>query len=208
MTLARMIFTFAGDVKLLILLVTMIVTIVIGLGLPTSAAYVLSAISAAPALTMAGIDVLPAHFFVFYFGCMSAITPPVATGAYTAAALSGGNPNTISFIAMRLAIAGFVVPFVFIYQPDLLLGENTDVVRTAFVFLTTLVCLVYFSAACEGAFFATVGVLKRLLYLAIALALVWPGNMVVSAIGIALAIGTFTLEFLQHKRTKPAPRAS
>ena len=204
MTMARMIFTLAGDVKLLILIVTMIVTIVIGLGLPTSAAYVLSSISAAPALAMAGIDILPAHFFVFYFGCMSAITPPVATGAYTAAALSGGSPNSISFIAMRLAVAGFVVPFLFIYQPDLLLGENTNLGRTAFIFLMTFASLVFFSAASEGAFFARAGIAKRLLYLLVALALVWPGNAFISAGSIALAIGVLVMEYLQYQRTKSA----
>jgi TRAP transporter 4TM/12TM fusion protein len=203
MTLARMIFNFAGDIKFLILVLTMVVAIVLGLGLPTSAAYVLASISAAPALTMAGIDLLPAHFFVFYFGCMSAITPPVSTGAYAAAALSGGNPNTIAFIAVRLAIAGFIVPFTFIYHPDLLIGENTNLIRTVFAFLVTLTGITYFSAACEGAFFDKVGTAKRLIFLAVALTFLWPGDFT-NLVGIALGIGIFVMEFLQHRKTKPA----
>jgi TRAP-type uncharacterized transport system fused permease subunit len=202
MTLARMIFNFAGDIKILILILTMVVAIVLGLGLPTSAAYVLASISAAPALTMAGIDLLPAHFFVFYFGCMSAITPPVSTGAYAAAALSGGNPNTIAFIAVRLAIAGFIVPFIFIYHPDLLIGENTSLGRTMFTFFITFTSITFLSAASEGAFFDKVGTIKRFVFLAIALVLIWPDNFV-NSVGIALGIGVFVMEFLQSRRTEP-----
>jgi TRAP-type uncharacterized transport system fused permease subunit len=196
MTLARMIFNLAGDIKILVLILTMVVAIVLGLGLPTSAAYVLASISAAPALIMAGIDLLPAHFFVFYFGCMSAITPPVATGAYAAAALSGGNPNTIAFIAVRLAIAGFVVPFIFIYHPDLLIGENTNFGRTAYTFLMTFAGLTYLSAAFEGAFFEKVGAAKRLIYLSVALFLLWP-DRIVNSVGIALGITIFVMEYMQ-----------
>ena len=90
MTIARIIFQVTGGVKLLTLVMTMLVAMILGMGLPTSAAYVLASISAAPALTLVGISDLYAHLFVFYYGCMSTITPPVATGAYTAAGLSGG----------------------------------------------------------------------------------------------------------------------
>ncbi|MCL1875224.1 MAG: TRAP transporter fused permease subunit [Synergistaceae bacterium] len=199
MTIARMIFAISGNITLLILFLTMIVTIILGMGLPTSAAYVLASISAVPALDMAGIDVLPAHLFVFYYGCMSTITPPVATGAYAAAGLSGGNPNSIGFISVRLAMAGFIVPFVFIYQPDLLIGENVNLALTVFTFLVTFVGVIYLSAACEGVFFEKVGTVKRLLYLAVALGMVWPDTLV-SAVTIIFVISIFVVDLLQYRK--------
>ena len=199
MTMARLIFAFSGNITLLTLLFTMVVTIILGMGLPTSAAYVLASISAAPALDMAGIDILPAHLFVFYYGCMSTITPPVATGAYTAAGLSGGNPNAIGFISVRLALAGFIVPFVFIYQPDLLLGENVNLALTVFTFLVTFVGVIYLSAACEGVFFEKAGAVKRMVYLAAALALVWP-DTIISAVAIVFTAGIFIIDFMQYRK--------
>ena len=200
MTIARLIFAFSGNIKILILLFTMIVTIILGMGLPTSAAYVLASISAAPALLMAGIELVPAHLFVFYFGCMSAITPPVATGAYASAAISGGNPNTIGFISMRLAMAGFVVPFIFIYQPDLLLSENVNLAVGLFTFLVTALGLVYLCAAYEGAFFDKMGVVKRVVYLVVAIGLVWPDTLI-SAVTIVLAIGVLAMDLIQYRKT-------
>lgn len=199
MTIARVIFSLSGNIMILILFLTMIVTIILGMGLPTSAAYVLASISAVPALIMAGIDMLPAHLFVFYYGCMSTITPPVATGAYAAAGLSGGNPNSIGFISVRLAMAGFIVPFVFIYQPDLLLGENVNIALTVFTFLVTFVGVIYLSAACEGVFFEKVGILRRLFYLAIALGMVWPDTLI-SAVTIIFVVGIFVMDLLQYRK--------
>jgi TRAP transporter 4TM/12TM fusion protein len=206
MTLARTILSFTGGVFISTLIVTMIMTIIIGLGLPTSAAYVLASISAAPALIMLGIDMMHAHLFVFYFGCMSAITPPVATGAFAAAALSGGNPNIIALISVRLAVAGFIVPFIFIYQPDLLLGPNVNVGVTVFVFVVTFIGIIYLCAFFEGAFFDKVSKMKRLVYLVLGLLLIWPDN-IVSAIGLALATGVFAMDFLQYRKTAISTRS-
>ncbi len=199
MTIARMVFTFTGGVKILTLFLTMIVAMILGMGLPTSAAYVLASISAAPALAMVGIPILPAHLFVFYFGCMSTITPPVATGAYAAAGLSGGNPNMIGFLSMRLAMAGFLVPFVFIYQPDLLVGSNVNVPVTVFTFAVTAIGLVYMSAALEGAFWTPVGGIRRLVYVAIAVPLLWP-DTVISLCALTVAVVVFIVDYVHLRR--------
>ena len=203
MTASRLIFNFTGGLKLLTLFMTMFVALILGMGLPTSAAYVLASISAAPALTMVGIELLPAHLFVFYYGCMSTITPPVATGAYTAAGLSGGNPNTVGFISMRLAMAGFIVPLVFIYQPDLLLREDVNIPITVFTFLVTAVGLVYLCAAFEGAFLTVIGTSKRVLYFAVALLLVWPDTLI-SVVGICIAAVIFVLDYVRYRKMKKA----
>lgn len=199
MTIARMIFQVTGGIKLLTLAMTMLVAMILGMGLPTSAAYVLASISAAPALTLVGISDLPAHLFVFYYGCMSTITPPVATGAYTAAGLSGGNPNKIGFLSMRLAVAGFIVPFIFIYTPDLLLGGSINVPAMLFAFLVTAVGLLFLCAAIEGALLKPIAKYMRLVYVAIALLLIWP-NVMVSAIGLVIAAVCFILTAVHKKK--------
>ena len=182
-----------------------LVAMVLGMGLPTSAAYVLASISAAPALTLVGISDLYAHLFVFYYGCMSTITPPVATGAYTAAGLSGGNPNKIGFLSMRLAVAGFIVPFVFIYTPDLLLTGDVNVAATLFGFFVTGVGLVFLCAAIEGAMFKPVGPGLRAAFAVIALLLIWP-NVVVSLIGLALAAAvTAVVAVAVHSKKTASP---
>jgi TRAP transporter 4TM/12TM fusion protein len=201
MTASHMIFSFTGGMKFYTLMVTMLVALIIGLGLPTSAAYVLTSISAAPALAMVGIDLMPAHLFVFYYGCMSTITPPVATGAYTAAALSGGNPNMVSLISMRLAVGGFMVPFLFMYQPDLLIGDVLNIPMSSLAFLLSAVGLIYFCAAFEGAFLLTEGIKKRLIYFAVAITLVWPDKFV-SFVGMCAAIAILTVDFIQYRKIK------
>lgn len=187
MTLAGMIFNLAGGIKLLTLTLTALVAIVLGMGLPTSAAYVLASISAAPALTMLGIDLLPAHLFVFYYGCMSTITPPVATGAYTAAGLSGGTPNRIGFQSMKLSIAGFLVPFIFIYDSSILIQSGVDVVSMIFYFVVTAFGLVYLAAFFEKAFFKEASNVERTVFLVLAGLLIYP-SITISLIGFVLGV--------------------
>src|SRR5699024_4270183 len=97
------------------LILTMIACIVLGMGLPTTAAYIVAAIVAAPAITQLGIDPIVAHMFVIYFASLSNITPPVALASYTGAGISGSNPTEVSWIVLRLGAAGFLVPFIFTY---------------------------------------------------------------------------------------------
>lgn len=204
MTLARIIFQITGGIKILTLFMTMLVAMILGMGLPTSAAYVLASISAAPALTLVGISDLPAHLFVFYYGCMSTITPPVATGAYTAAGLSGGNPNKIGFISMRLAVAGFVVPFIFIYTPDLLLGAETHVLSMLFAFIVTALGLIYLCAAIEGAFLKPIAKYMRLIFVVLALLLIWP-NVFVSTVGLVIAVVVAFASAVHNKKHQHDP---
>lgn len=199
MTLARIIFQITGGIKILTLFMTMLVAMILGMGLPTSAAYVLASISAAPALTLVGISDLPAHLFVFYYGCMSTITPPVATGAYTAAGLSGGNPNKIGFLSMRLAVAGFIVPFIFIYTPDLLLGSSINVPAMLFAFVVTALGLIYLCAAIEGALLKPVARYMRVLFAVLALLLIWP-NVAVSAIGLVIAVAVMVIAAVHNRK--------
>lgn len=206
MTVARLIFQAAGGSKLLTLVLTMIVAMILGMGLPTSAAYVLCSISAVSALTMCGLDLLPAHLFVFYFGCMSTITPPVATGAYAAAGLSGGNPNIIGFNSMKLAMAGFIVPFVFIYQPDLLLRAGINMPLSLFTFAVTAIGLVFISAALEGALFESIPIVFRVFYGVISILLLVPSTML-SAVGLAAGAVVLLVDYRRHRKNMIVARA-
>jgi len=122
----------------------MIVALILGMGMPTPAVYVITVITLAPALTKLGVPVLAAHFFLFFFGIMGPLTPPVAVTAYAAAALSGGDFWKTGVQAFRAAIVALIVPFAFVYRPELLIIpiESWDflvVLRLGFYFLMVAV---------------------------------------------------------------------
>ncbi len=104
---------------------TMIACTILGSGIPTTATYIILAMIASPALTKLGVPALAAHMFVLYFGVVADLTPPVALAAYAGAGIAGSNPFKTGFTAVKLAIAGFVVPFIFVYNPVLLLQDVT-----------------------------------------------------------------------------------
>jgi TRAP transporter 4TM/12TM fusion protein len=119
---ASLLIEFSEASLILALLTAMIATIIMGMGMPTVAAYVIAVAVIGPALAKLGLPLLNAHMFIFYFAIISAITPPVAIATYPASALSGASWFSIALTAMRLAIAAYVVPFFFIYNPILLMG--------------------------------------------------------------------------------------
>ena len=138
----------AGGRLLVLLFCVAILCIILGMGLPTPAAYSVAASFAAPALVQIGVSTLTSHLFVLYYASLSSITPPVAIAAYAAAGLSGGNPMKTGFTAWRLALVGFVVPFMFVYSTPLLIGEAvwhaslqagiTALIGTAFLSMSTI----------------------------------------------------------------------
>ena len=111
----------AGDNLFILLCLSAILCIILGMGLPTVAAYSVAASFAAPALVNMGVDKLPAHLFVFYYAIISSLTPPVAIAAYASSAIANSNPMKTAVLSSKLAFAGFVVPFMIVYQ-ELLLG--------------------------------------------------------------------------------------
>jgi TRAP-type uncharacterized transport system fused permease subunit len=113
-----------GDSLFLTLFVTAILTLLLGLGLPTSSSYILAAVLIAPGLTEFGLSVMQAHMFILYYAVLSAVTPPVAVAAYACSAIAQANPLTISVQACRMSIVAFIVPFSFAYGQELLLQGN------------------------------------------------------------------------------------
>lgn len=124
MKMSYLLVTVSRGNLLMLLVLTMICSLILGMGIPTTACYIVLAITIAPALTRLGVIPLAAHLFVFYFGISSAITPPVALAAYAAAGISGADPMATGFIAWKLALPAFLIPFAFVYGPQLLLSGS------------------------------------------------------------------------------------
>ncbi|MBC7779765.1 MAG: TRAP transporter fused permease subunit [Proteobacteria bacterium] len=161
------------------LVLTMLVTILLGFPLPTVAAYIITAAVGAPVLVQLGVPQLTAHLFIMYFACVSTLTPPVALAAFTAASIAGADPNKTSWIATRLSVAAYIVPFVFIYNPAILWsGPWYDILR-AFV-----LCLLA-GYAFAGATNSHRHVLARLLMFVAAVCVLAPA-LWINAAGVAL----------------------
>lgn len=145
---AHMLLIISKESLFLSLLLTAVLTIILSIGLPTTAVYVIVAVLLAPALTRMGVPMLSAHLFIFYFGMMSSLTPPVALGAYAAASIADANPSRTAFIGFRLAMAGFVVPFVFVYNPALVMEGPFYLTIT--IFVLSFFAIMFFQSSIEG----------------------------------------------------------
>lgn len=175
MTISDKIFQITGGSMTMGLVLTMIVAIILGMGVPTTPAYVLASISAAPVLLRMGLPDIVAHMFVFYFAVMSALTPPVCTGAYTAAGLAGANPNKVGFTSLRLALGGFIVPFLFVYYNGILLIEGFSIIGLVEIIFSSIAGLIAIAAVYEGYFFNRLSWISRILMALSVILLLTPG---------------------------------
>jgi len=190
-----------GGVSILLsLFLAMIISLILGMGLPTTAAYIICAAVVAPSLIKIGIPALAAHLFIFYFSCISAITPPVAVAAYVAAGIARANPVKVGFTACRLGLAAFIVPYMFVYGPALLLeGELYSIVWAA---ITAIVGVVALAAGAECWFMGRgTSWFQTGLLLAAALLLIKPG-LATDLIGFGL-LGTVFILWALHKKRRP-----
>jgi TRAP transporter 4TM/12TM fusion protein len=193
----------ADTSQLLALFFAMCIAILLGMGMPTTAAYAVAASVVAPGLVQLGIPPLTAHFFVFYYAVVSAITPPVALASYAAAGISGANPMGTSVTSFKIGLAAFIVPFMFFYNPALL-GDGTwyEITR-ALATASIGVCLL--SAAVQGWFFTgRMGVLSRTVIGLGALFLI-EGGWLTDLVGVGLSVGAVLISRFLEKDT-PAPR--
>jgi len=193
----------AGVSQLLALFFAMCISILLGMGMPTTAAYAVAASVVAPGLVRLGIDPLTAHFFVFYFAVVSAITPPVALASYAAAGISGANAMQTSVASFRIGIAAFVVPFMFFYSSALLM--DAPWLRVAQAGATAIIGIYFLASAVQGWFFSrNARWFTRLVLLAAALAMI-KGGIGTDLIGAAFAIGAFLLQRFLPGAPRPAP---
>ncbi|SFL82638.1 TRAP transporter permease [Halanaerobium salsuginis] len=178
----------------LALFFTMVACTILGTGLPTTATYIVLATMAAPALTHLGVPILAAHLFVLYFGVVADLTPPAALAAYAGAGIAGSNPLKTGITAVKLAIAGFVVPFIFAYSPSLLL-INTNAFQVISITVSSIIGVFALAAAVLGYLNRKTTILERIILLASALGLLFPGwiSNILGIILLALAL------FLQYR---------
>ncbi|MGD8319964.1 MAG: TRAP transporter large permease subunit, partial [Gemmatimonadota bacterium] len=187
--MSELIVTLSHGNLLVALGLTALGSIVLGMGLPTTAAYVVLAALGAPALVELGVPLLAAHLFIFYFGCISNVTPPVSLAAFAAAGIADAPPVRTAVSAAILAGAGFLVPFMFIYGPPLLLGGSVP--EIVVVTLTATMGVTALAAATMGYGRRPLAGWERLVLGAGALCLVFPGLVTDGAGLVALAVVFF-----------------
>ncbi len=191
LTFGSNILAFSHNNMMLTLVLTMITMLILGMGLPTTACYIVGATIAAPALVKIGVLPLVAHFFVFYFACLSNLTPPVCLAAFTAAGIAGASPYKVGWTSTRLGVAGFLVPFLAVYSPMLMFAGEYSSLALVEAIITAVVGVIALSAALENWFLRECRLWERALLLVGSLMLMVPGQLTDIAGGISVAIVYF-----------------
>ncbi len=194
--LLRTILSVSGGMKIVALFLTMLCCIVLGMGVPTTANYCIMAATCAPILMsdQIGIKMICAHFFVFYFGIVADITPPVALAAYAGSAIAKAPPMKTAFNATKLAIAAFVVPYIFALNPAMLFqfeagtSPTMKVVQSVLIVITSLAGLYGVAAALNGYLYRPMNPLFRILIAAGGLCMMIPGNLT-DVVGVVVVVG-------------------
>lgn len=190
----------SGGVKILTLFFTMISSLILGMGVPTTANYLITSTITAPAVVQLGVPMLAAHMFTFYFGIVADITPPVALAAYAGSAIAKSNPFKTGLTATKLAIAAFIIPYIFVYSPALLLIDTAPL-HVVQIIITSLIGMLGIGAAMEGFFLTHAGWPERILFLAGGLMLIDPG-LVTDIIGAGLIAVTLLWQYKKVKMNK------
>jgi len=185
----KVLISISGGNLLLMLIFIAIACIVLGMGLPTPAAYLLTALFAGPTLIQLGIDPMVAHMFIFNFAILSVITPPVAMAAYAGAEIAEANVNQTGWQAFRLGIAAYIIPFYYVFNPSLLLQGKLDL----FAVITAVIGILALSMAVQGWYFNCLNAAARLIAAAAALMLFY-SDLIVSLIGFLVLVGLGVFE--------------
>ena len=196
---ANLLLGLAEHSQLVAMIFAMIIAMLLGMGMPTTAAYAVAASVVAPGLQQMGIPTLVAHFFVFYFAVISAITPPVALASYAGAAIAGANPLGTSVTSFKLGLAAYIVPFIMFYSPAMLLiGDWPEIVQ---VTVTALVGVYLMSSAVQGWFLGRLPPPLRAALLIGAICMI-AGGYVTDAAGVGIAV---VVGFWQYKMARKEP---
>lgn len=197
----------AENSTFLALVLTMLCCIVLGMGVPTTANYVIMATITAPILIKMGIPMLAAHMFVFYFGIVADITPPVALAAYAGSAIAKSNPLKTGVTATRLAITAFIVPYIFAYSPEMLIVTSDAPWYEIVLLVITAICGIYIvSAGMEGYWLKAMPWWQRILAIAGGLCMVIPG-IATDAIGLAVIVVLYIIQKIGYNKEKKNPAA-
>lgn len=179
-TLSYYLMTFGASNMFMLLLLSAFIGLLLGLGLPTTAVYLLMATLAAPALVQLGIPPMAAHMFLLYYGMLSIITPPIAIAAYAAASIGGADQYKTGIAAFRFGWVSYILPFYFIYKPGLLL--DTSWAQSAYVFTSTIVSLSLIAAAVLGYAHKALSWPERAFWLVLGIAVIYPIDRVLPAV--------------------------
>jgi TRAP transporter 4TM/12TM fusion protein len=195
--LSGLILDAAGGQTIVLLVLTTIMGIILGMGMPTSGAYIIMAALLAPGLVQGGVPLLAAHMFIMWVASKSSITPPVAIASYAAAAVAGSDPWRTSWVAFRLGLSIFIIPYMFVFGPQLLgMGEPLEIALAA---VTASLGIFALSVAIIGWLFVPLGLVQRLVFGAASLLLIKPGS-VTDLAGIALILAFGGLAWLRRPR--------
>ena len=198
-TVTYNIISLSGGNLFIALLLTAVASIILSMGLPATACYIVVATVVAPALVNMGCNLFSAHFFVFYFSCLSNITPPVAIASYTAAGIAHAKPWMVGVKSMAIAAPGFLIPFMFAYQP-MLVGQNIEsILSFAIVLLTATVGVVFRAAAGAGHLVINHPVWLRFIYGIGSLLLIVPES-ITDICGVALIVVAIVIERILMKK--------
>ncbi|MBE6990363.1 MAG: TRAP transporter permease [Ruminococcaceae bacterium] len=197
-TVTYNIISLSGGHLLFALLLTAVASIILSMGLPATACYIVVATVVAPALVKMGCHPFAAHFFVFYFSCLSNITPPVAIASYTAAGIAEAKPWKVGVQSMVIAAPGFLIPFMFAYQP-MLVGQGIVIGQFVLVILTAIVGVVFLAAAGAGHFLVNHPIWLRFIYGVGSLLLIVP-ETITDVVGVALIVVGVIIELGLRRR--------
>ena len=188
----------SGGISILLLMLTMISSIILGMGVPTTANYLITSTIAAGAIIGLGFEPLAAHMFVFYFGIIADVTPPVALAAMAGAAIAKSDPLKTGFEATKLSIGAFIIPYMFIFNPQILM-INTTFVEVIPILITSLIGMFGVSAGLDGYVFRKCNFIERILFIAAGLLSIYP-EFYTDIIGIGLIAALIILQIIKKKK--------
>lgn len=199
--LANIILTLSGGLLLPTLFLTMIASLIMGMGMPTTALYVILAALVAPAITELGVNPIAAHLFIFYFGVFAAVTPPVALTSYLAASIAKGDPVKTAFEGFKLSLAAFIVPYMFIYSQELLLID-TNFITTARILITSYIGIKALGASCQGFLLKPANIPERILLFFCALGMIDP-RLLTDLIALPIFLIIYLWQYLSLRKKGP-----
>jgi TRAP transporter 4TM/12TM fusion protein len=188
----------ANNSLFLALFLTMIACLILGMGIPTTANYVIMATITAPIVVRMGVPVMAAHMFVFYFGIVADITPPVALAAYAGAAIAHSNPIKTGVTATRLAITAFIIPYIFVFSPSMLFIDTTPI-QVIQIVISSCLGMFGLAAGIEGYMFRHTPAFERLMAIGGGLCLIYPG-LITDIIGFSLIAAVVVLQLITRNK--------
>jgi len=197
--ITSIVLTLSGGSLPIVLVLTMILAIILGMGMPTSSAYIIMASLLAPGLIKIGVPLIAAHMYIFYFACLSAITPPVALASYAGAALAGASPSKTGYLGFRLGLAAYIVPYMFVYGPSLLaIGGYFKII---FTIITAILGIFSLGFSLQGWLFGNINIYQRILLFLTSLLLIKPG-ITTDLPGIIILCIAIIFRYSIHKKNK------